>query len=390
MIPPLYESWYFARPGLAAQFLALLLDGTGDPLVLMGERRVGKTLFLLNDLVPAAQERNFRIVYVDLWQHRAQPLEAINYALQDTLDDIEVPAGKVGRRLATAVKKIGLAGGSIDLGEAPMRRRPTDPALLVDWLLKQLIIVGRKPVLLIFDEVQELAYVPAGEAIVSSLRAALTRQRKFVRVIFTGSSEEGLRALLSRSRAALYEGASTLSFPHLDESFLRFLIARVKTRFSRRIEFADCSAAFERLHYRPRAMIDLILLFLSKDSTSMVELVGQQLEAYLLEHDYAAQWQALKPLERLLCQTILAGRAVTSGAERLHLAKHMQLPARTGGVPPGTIAKALRALQAEHIIARRGGARGSYRLDDPVFAEWIRRQGDSDGQSATASRKRRH
>ena len=373
MIPPLYQSWYFARPSLAADLLGRLLDGTGDPIALMGARRVGKTVFLLNDLVPASVARGLRPVYVDLWQHRAQPLEAINYALQEALDDISVPASKLGRRLATTVKKVGLVGGSIDLGEEPARRRPTEPAILVDWLIKQLLLVGRKPLLLIFDEVQELAYVPGGESIVASLRAALTRHRGFIRVIFTGSSEETLRELLSRSRAALYEGASTLSFPHLDDAFLQFVIARVKSRFGKRIDPTDCAAAFDRLHHRPRALIDLVLLYLSSDSKSLVDLVGQQLEAFLLERDYATQWTGLKPLERLLCQTIIAGRPVSSADERVRLAKRLHPTARSGDVPPGTIAKTLRALQAAHMITRHGG-RGGYRIDDPVFAEWIRRQ----------------
>ena len=41
MAEPLVEPWYFRRPALAAHLLTLLLDGPGDPLALVGERRIG-------------------------------------------------------------------------------------------------------------------------------------------------------------------------------------------------------------------------------------------------------------------------------------------------------------------------------------------------------------
>jgi hypothetical protein len=44
------------------------------------------------------------------------------------------------------------------------------PFLLVDWLLKSLLRKAKKPVLLLFDEIQEFATAKDGEAIVSALR----------------------------------------------------------------------------------------------------------------------------------------------------------------------------------------------------------------------------
>ena len=126
MIPPLYQSWYYARPSLAAYYLDLLRDGPGDPIALVGDRRIGKTLFLRTDLLPEARNRGFLPIYVDLWQLRQEPLEAINFSLQDALDDLQVPGGKLKRRLATTVKKIGLAGGHLILATSLLRSaRPT-------------------------------------------------------------------------------------------------------------------------------------------------------------------------------------------------------------------------------------------------------------------------
>jgi hypothetical protein len=62
--------------------------------------------------------------------------------------------------------------------------------LLVDWLIKTLLRRRRRPILLLFDEIQELAVSTDGVNIVSALRAAITKSKKSVRVIFTGSNQE--------------------------------------------------------------------------------------------------------------------------------------------------------------------------------------------------------
>ena len=228
--------------------------------------------------------------------------------------------------------------------------------------------------MLVVDEVQELALVPGGENIVASLRSALTRYRDYVRVIFTGSSEVALRELFTRSRAAMYEGASTLFFPRLGEPFLLFLRQRTRALFARKLDPQDCTLAFEAVRARPRAMIDLVLLHLSLDAKqSLLGLVGQQLEAYLLERDYSAQWQSLSPLEQAICRRIAAGDALTSHASLADYAKTIGRAIRRGPIAAGQVSKALTALQSKHIITR-GEQRGSYQFDDPVFTEWLRRR----------------
>lgn len=197
--------------------------GPGDPVALVGERRIGKTSHLLFELIPAAEKRGFATVYIDVYQHRAKPLAAINYALQEAIDDLEVPRSSAGRRLKTTVKKIAVGAASLELGEEPSRKRPDDPFLLVDWLLKVLVRTAKRPVLVLFDEVQELATVANGENVVSAIRSAITKSKSNVRVVFTGSSQEKLLELFSRSRAALYEGRARCNFRISAKTSLRTL-----------------------------------------------------------------------------------------------------------------------------------------------------------------------
>lgn len=186
----IYRPWYFAPPALAVKYVDMSIGGHGDPLALFAPRRVGKTSFLLNELASESDKRGFVLIYIDVWQNRGDALSAINYALQESLDDMFAPTNVAARRLKTPVKKVGIWSASRELGEEPTRRRPDEPALLSDWLSKSLIRAARTPMLLMVDEVQKLALVPGGENVVCAPRAAMTKSRDSVRVIFTGSSQE--------------------------------------------------------------------------------------------------------------------------------------------------------------------------------------------------------
>ena len=369
----IYQKWYFARPALAHRIMRLLMDGPGDPLALLGERRIGKTSLLLFELMQLARQQGLLPVYVDIVQHRADPLAAINYALQEAIDDLTVPDSTLGKRLKTSIKKIGLASTALELGDEPARRRPDDPFLLADWLIKSLLRVAKKPLLLIFDEIQELATVSNGENIVSAIRSAITKSKNNVRVVFTGSSPDKLLALFSRSRAALYEGASTMPFPYLGDDFIAHIAKLSKERFKKRVAVSDLAQAYARLHHQPRALIDLVLLFSSSVGESLIALLNERVERQLTGAQYDTLWHSLKPLQQRICSRIARGGDVTSGEARAAYAAGSDKPE----VPAGTVNDALRALVGTHILTKSSEGRIRYRIDDPLFAEWLRREGDA-------------
>jgi hypothetical protein len=369
----IYEQWHFARPRLVGSYLQLLLEGPGDPIALQSPRRWGKTTFLLTEVVPAARAAGLLPVYIDIWQSRSDVLAAINYGLQEAFDDLEVPSSTVGRRLKTRVSKLGVGSLSLDLGEEPARRRPESAFLLVDWLLKALIRRSRRPVLLLFDEIQELALARDGEAIVSALRAAIAKSRKSVRVIFTGSNQDRITELFSRSRAALYEGASILAFPALGADFLQFVSAHAHRSFRRRIPVDELALAFERFQYQPRALIDLVFLYVSGDKPSFRDVLDSRVESLLASEQYLPLLDAMTPLQKQLCRRLAAGGDVSSIEARSAYAKALGKES----ISPGSISDALRSLVDQHVLTKPAGSHGRYAFDDPMIREWIRRHAGS-------------
>jgi uncharacterized protein len=305
------------------------MECPSDPLALVGDRRIGKTSHLLFELVPLAQKRGLVPVYIDVFQHRSDPLAAINYTLQEAIDDIAVPRSQTGKRLKTAVKKFGVGSMSLELGEEPARRRPDDPFLLVDWLLKTLVRAAKRPVPLVFDEVQELATAGDSENVVSAIRSAITKSKNSIRVVFTGSSQQKLLELFSRSRAALYEGASTMPFPHSGEDFIDFVAWHCRERFKKRVGVGELSQAFARLHHQPRALIDLALVFASRSADNLAATLDDQIRAQLTGAEYGALWSSMRQLQQRICLRIVRGEDVTSiatGREYAQGSKRHEIP----------------------------------------------------------------
>jgi hypothetical protein len=365
----IYEQWHFPRPNLVDSYLAMLRDGPGDPIALQSPRRWGKTTFLLAEILPAARKAGLLPVYIDVWQNRSDVLSAINYGLQEAIDDLDVPETTVGKRMRTKVTKVGVATMAIELGEEPARKRPDSAYLLVDWLLKTLVRKSKKPVLLLFDEIQELAVTKDSEAIVSALRAAITKSRKAVRVIFTGSNQDRLSELFSRSRAALYEGASILSFPALGTDFLEFVSAHAHKSFRRRIPIGELSAAFERFQYQPRALIDLVFLYVSGDKPSFKDVLDARIESLLASDLFQPILDKMSPLQKQICRRLVAGGDVSSIDARAAYSRALTKES----ISPGSISDALRSLVDMHVLTKPAGSHGGYTFDDPMFREWMSR-----------------
>jgi hypothetical protein len=224
-------------------------------------------------------------------------------------------------------------------------------------------------VLLLIDEIQELVLAKDSEAIVSALRAAISKRRNSVRVIFTGSNQDRITELFSRSRAALYEGASILAFPALGADFLQFISAHAQKSFRRRIAVADLSAAFERFQYQPRSLIDLVFLYVSGDKPSFRDVLDTRVESLLAAEQCQPVLDAMSPLQKQLCRRLAAGGDVSSLEARTAYAKALGKES----ISPGSISDARRALVDQHVLTKPAGSHGRYAFDDPMIREWIRR-----------------
>ena len=298
------------RPALAASYLALLAAQPGRPIALFAPRRVGKTFFLDSDLAPAARDAGLVPVYADLWLHREAPLEAINHALEEAIDDVSVPATKAGRRARTAVKGVTAFGAGIEFGDEPARRSlPSEPSLRLDALVLRLAHAARRPVLLMLDEAQTLGEHAEAAVMLSALRAVLHKRRQYVHTVLTGSSQDAIAAMVSAAGAPMYQFAQLLDFPVLGQEFLELLVRRFRqVHPGKRLAASDLVPVFEKIGFKPQLMKDVVKEMSAEGSTDP----AAAFERLIRQERHIAGWLAildtLTPIDRALLVLIAEER----------------------------------------------------------------------------------
>lgn len=123
------DPWHYPRRELAARYLQVFDIGLTSARALFAKRRMGKSEFLEQDLIPAARDAGYTTVYLNLWDARSQPAPAFVAALTRALEPTSL--GKIARSLKRPIKRVkasaklaGMAEGSVeaeltDLGSAP-------------------------------------------------------------------------------------------------------------------------------------------------------------------------------------------------------------------------------------------------------------------------------
>jgi hypothetical protein len=361
-----FDDLQVRRAELAAGYLGLLQAQPGRPLAMFAPRRVGKTFFLDHDLAPAAREAGLLPVYADLWIQKAHPLEAINHALEEALDDLTVPRSRAARVGRTPVKKLGLIGASVDLGDPPARRPlPQEPQLRLDALVDRLAAAAKQPVLLMLDEVQTLGDVAGGDAIIAGLRAVLHKRREVLKSVFTGSSQEGLARMLSTAGAPMYQFAQLLDFPVLGDEYLRQLAEHfASVHPGKQLALNDLRGLYARIGSRPGLLKDVVKA-MSAEGTTDVELG--------VKHFLVAQegiWRALlQPFDAFDRGVLLA---IAQGLPPMGKATLDALADAQPGPP--TVAKvraAIDRLRRAGLVTKSLG--GPLWIEDPLLAEYLRK-----------------
>lgn len=365
------DPWHFERPELAGRVLDALTKGPATALTLFAPRRTGKTEFLLKDLAPLARHERVRIVYVSFWRASLSPLALLLHALESALaggtwtDRIRRGA----RALAPKLTLSAPVGGSaeIDLtaiGPTP----PTELLLYLDDLLERL---ARRSgtVILLLDEVQELAKDARNAPLVASLRTSLDTRSDTLKAVFTGSSRDGLRAMFSEREAPFFHFATPLELPPLESPFVAHLLRVGKRHTGRDIDEGEAIAAFGKLHRNPyffRRLLETLLLEPEIDVAAGVAIVRARLSEELR---YPETWLELDVVQRGVIHALAEGREKPYGrAARARVATLAGIDEPSAAAVPS----ALRTLVRRGLVDSWSGR---WEIEDPAFAEWIRGEG---------------
>lgn len=354
------------RPELANSYLALLKAQPGRPIALFAPRRVGKTYFLDRDLTPAAEQAGLLPVYADLWLNRSSPLDAINHALEEALDDINVPKSAVGKIARTPVKKIGALSASLEFGEKPARRQlPEKPELRMDALISRLANDSGKQILLMLDEIKALGQSPSGDAAIATVRAVLQKQNKKVYAVFTGSSQEALGEMMMAAGGPMYQFAQLLIFPFLDNAYLQLLAKHFsRVHPAKSLDLAALEKLFAHMGHKPALIKDIVK---EMSAEGMVD-VDLALQKFMEDDRNVPAWQGVFENLQLLDQAVLvmlAHGVAPMGKDTITVLS--RIPGISASL--AKVRLALDRMRKAGILSR--SPKSGYMIEDRLFRDYL-------------------
>ncbi|SUT88789.1 Predicted ATPase (AAA+ superfamily) [[Actinobacillus] rossii] len=284
---------YFHRTELANSLVLNLKSGITHAWTLFAPRRMGKTQFLLNDVKPQAEKNGFHVFYFSFFDQMGDVQIAFISALQDFLSSVtNNPLKRLNR-----IDVMGIGLGLQD---------PQDQTFIsVAQMINELAQKSNKPILMLLDEVQELARIKGSEQMVKSLRTGLDVNQSQVKVIFTGSSTNGLRAMFNDNKAAFFHFAYPLEFPNLEQDFIDFLANIYHQRTNNRLDSHLLYQYFERFHFSPLYLRATIQDMILNPSLSLQQAAEYRLLQVNENSENRQIWSQLSELERLILLAVL-------------------------------------------------------------------------------------
>lgn len=353
------DTWHYPRTELAHALITTLSTNVVHALTLFAPRRMGKTEFLRHDITPTAENAGFRVFYFSFLDGSSEEVaDKFVQALQQFAIDASLFAK--GKDKAKAVKKITVAGSSIEMHE------PAKETLSATLLKLSEI---NQPVLLLLDEIQELANMPSAAGLIASLRTGLDLSRNHIKTIFTGSSRNGLLSMFDDARAPFFHFSSNIDFPELDDGFVRHLSAMYTTITHDTLDESILIDAFNQLGRVPmqmRLLIKEVILDPSHSLTKALDKIKASLES---TQGYGATWARLKGLDKAIIQYFASGGAEPYSAEaRKGFANIIGI----GEVSTATVQNAIRRLTRQNHLTKN--ALGDYVISEPNFLMWAKEQ----------------
>jgi hypothetical protein len=335
----------------------------GQDVVVFAPRRYGKSSLAWR-VAQRLVRRRVLVAQVDLMRTptRERLAEKLAAAIHD---DIASPLLRARERLrvfselrVAPVVTVDPQDGAVAFSFDAHAARPGIDATLEDLLALpgNLAAERDRRVVLILDEFQEATEIDPG--LIRLMRSVFQEQGD-VAHLYLGSKRHMIERIFNDANEPFWRSAKQVELgPIAPDPFVSFALERFAAT-GRRLARATAEDALALTGGHPYATQEL-LYFLWEERD-----LDRALAALLRsEHaHFSLLWERASAAQRLVLEALAAeepGHPLSTGYQRRH-----RLPS------VATVQTALRALERQGIVARRG--RGSYGIAEPFLAQWIRR-----------------
>lgn len=367
----------FKRPHLANAYCDSL-QGKGianarSGLFLAGPRRVGKSTFLMEDLVPCAHKRNWICVYVDLWANKnANPAGLLAEAIKTKIALYQSKIAKLAK--AIKIDKINVMGTFIlDFSKSGF----PDNMTLTDGL-RVLSELSEKPIVLIIDEAQHALTTENGLNTMFAIKSARDQlntnlETPSLMLVFTGSNRDKLTHLVLKKDQPFF-GSDITSFPLLGRDYSDAFTEWANKSLAPNNQFLKDSIwqAFKLVGHRPEILRQMAgHIALSGEASNFAELLEKDALIWhnRIWEEFENDFNSLTPLQQAILEVlILKGHEWLPFSEE-SIGKYKQM---TGikEISTATVQTSIQSLRERDFIWQSG--RGIYALEDESIIEWFK------------------
>ncbi|PAT37565.1 ATPase [Vandammella animalimorsus] len=351
-----------------------LHTGVRSGVFLSNIRRVGKSTFLRNELVPELRQRGAIVIYVDLWAdvNRA-PLDLVLEAVRKELRALQTPGADMLKRL----KGMGLGAAGLSLSFQLDTLGRQGGATLAQ-AMRELVHQARADVVLIVDEVQQAAGA-AGNALMAALKAARDEVNGDPQApghfLFVGTgSHRSLMNDMATKPSHPFKGAVTATFEPLPQAYVQWKLNQLAADGVRLPSPEAAWRGFQTLGHRPEELERALGQFQAapQGSDAEFDLICATLASTAADIEFARAGEIGGELGELVFTRIADGPE--DGTRELYgQAALADYAAALGmAVEVKQVQNAVDALVAANLIARIG--HGRFIISDPyVRSIWRQR-----------------
>lgn len=257
----------FHRPEYAREIAASLLrpgpleQGARSGVFLSGMRRIGKTTFVRQDLMPELCKLGALPIYVDLWADKLRaPSALVHEAVREAVQSLPSGASDWLASLRRRVTGVDVGLGPLKLGVKLDSLGQPGGATLAD-VFEALVRHTQANVVLIVDEVQHAVGSEDGMHLLHALKAARDRVNTATdlpgKFIFLGTgSHKSLVADMATRRSHPFAGAVGAEFQVLGVDFVQWRLEQIARHDGRAIlpSLQAAAEGFGVMGHRPEEL----------------------------------------------------------------------------------------------------------------------------------------
>jgi len=290
-------SWHYNRPELAKQVTQQLTSGLFNRLAYLGQRRIGKTMFLLKDLSPSLVKADCLPVYISMWSNKNAPQKEIINKLQMVLEKLDKRSA-LQSVLRAEITKVSALGLTAEFGKLDPVVATDDDLILIGNLLRKLVQKAKKKrVVLLIDEIQHLITAPEFSPLQYMLRTVFDEHNESIGVLYTGSSRRGIEAMFNNKEMPFYSSANQVAFPHLGDDYVSHINGMLKKYFDLSYNTRELISYFNSIN-QSAFWFDRLAQFLALNQTSLKDGCQSIDEMMALENQFDSTVDALTLIQQ--------------------------------------------------------------------------------------------